>query len=141
MFFTVGILYDRLHTRNTFYMGGMVQKVPILAVFMFFFFLSNMSFPGIFNFIGEMMIFLSFLKMPVYIILFCLVGVIWSTCFNLFTVSRVLFGQMTPYGLSGKIVDLNIEEFFILVSIAFFVLVLGFVPTVLDNFYMGILTL
>jgi NADH:ubiquinone oxidoreductase subunit 4 (subunit M) len=59
LFFSIGILYVRYHTRLLKYYGGLTQTMPIFSVLFFIFTLANMSFPGTSNFIGELLIFLS----------------------------------------------------------------------------------
>jgi len=56
LFFCVGVLYDRYHTRLLHYYGGLAQVMPIYAVYLFFFTLANMGFPGTSNFIWELLI-------------------------------------------------------------------------------------
>lgn len=59
LFFCIGILYDRYHTRVLYYYGGLAQVMPIYAVIFFIFLLSNMGFPGTSGFIGEILILIS----------------------------------------------------------------------------------
>tara|TARA_R110001592_G_scaffold326921_1_gene607930 strand:- start:4892 stop:5290 length:399 start_codon:yes stop_codon:yes gene_type:complete len=56
LFLTIGILYDRYHTRNILYYGGLVQMMPIFSIFFFFFTLGNIGFPSTVNFVGEFLI-------------------------------------------------------------------------------------
>lgn len=93
LFFLVGTLYERYHTRNTIYFGGLSRVMPIFTLFFFLFTLSNISFPGFMNFIGEMCIFLGIATINFFpvIFLYCLflVGVFLVTAYSL-----TLFGRI-----------------------------------------------
>lgn len=60
LFFLVGVLYDRYHTRNALYLGGLSRAMPLFTFFLVVYVLSNTSFPGFLNFIGEVQILYSF---------------------------------------------------------------------------------
>ena len=97
MFFCVGILYNRHHTRLIRYFGGLVQAMPLYSILFFIFSIANMSFPGTCNFIGEFLIFLglshTILAKNAFILLFfaCL-GIILSAIYSIYLVNRIIFG-------------------------------------------------
>lgn len=83
IFFCLGSLYDRFLTRNIFYIKGISNSIPILTTFLFFFILSNISFPGTLNFISELLclvgIFLTFKSLN---LLFIFLGLVLNTYYN-----------------------------------------------------------
>jgi NADH-quinone oxidoreductase subunit M len=91
--FLVGSLYDRYHTRNTLYFGGLSRVMPIFSVFLFIYTLSNMSFPGFLNFIGEINIFLGLASVNFFPLSFLyvgfLLGVLIVTAYSLVLFSRL----------------------------------------------------
>jgi NADH:ubiquinone oxidoreductase subunit 4 (subunit M) len=82
LFFCIGILYDRYHTRSLSYYSGIVQVMPIFSTFFFLFTLANMSFPGTSNFIGEFLIFIGIFQANIFVLILaatCIVlGAVYS---------------------------------------------------------------
>jgi NADH-quinone oxidoreductase subunit M len=83
LFFCVGILYDRYHTRSLTYYSGLVQVMPVFAVFFFISTLANMSFPGTSNFIGELLIFIGLFQKNYFILLFASSGIVLSAVYSI----------------------------------------------------------
>jgi len=97
MFFCVGILYNRHHTRMIRYFGGLVQSMPLYSILFFLFTIANMSFPGTCNFIGEFLIFLGIadslaVKEPFILLIFSGFGIILSAIYSIYLLNRILFG-------------------------------------------------
>lgn len=76
LFFCVGVLYDRYHTRSLRNYSGIVQVMPIFSVFFFFFTLANMSFPGTSNFVGELLILSGLFQKNTFILVLAATGVV-----------------------------------------------------------------
>lgn len=83
LFFGVGVLYDRYHTRLLTYYSGLVQVMPLFALFFFLATLANMSFPGTSNFIGELLIFLGLFQKNYFIMCFGASGIVLSAIYSI----------------------------------------------------------
>lgn len=83
LFFCVGVLYDKYHTRLLKYYGGLAQVMPLFATFLFLFSLANMSFPGTSNFIGELLILIGILQATFVIMIFASSGIILSAAYSI----------------------------------------------------------
>jgi NADH-quinone oxidoreductase subunit M len=76
LFFLVGVLYERYHTRNLSYYGGLVSLMPIYGIIFFLFTLANIGFPFTSNFIGELLILLGIATTNVFVALLCLFSIV-----------------------------------------------------------------
>jgi NADH-quinone oxidoreductase subunit M len=83
LFFCVGVLYDRHHTRLLEYYGGLAQMMPSYVVFLFFFTLANMGFPGTSNFIGELLILVGLFEKNIPILLLSASGIVFSAIYSI----------------------------------------------------------
>jgi len=83
LFFCVGILYDRYHTRQIRYYSGLVQVMPLFAVCFFLFTLANMSFPGTSNFIGELLILIGIFQYNTVVVVFAATGIVLSAVYSI----------------------------------------------------------
>ena len=114
LFFTIGILYNRFHTKNIKYFNGVVQIMPLFSVFFFFFIVSNFSLPGTLNFVGEFLIFTSFFTKHIYFIHVCVFfSILLSSFYSINVYNKILFANPNSI-LLYEIKDLTIFEFFIL---------------------------
>ena len=84
LFFMVGVLYDKYHTRVLDYYGGLVQVMPIFSVYLLIFCLANVGLPGTCNFIGELLIFFGILDINFLITFILLIGTILSVLYTIF---------------------------------------------------------
>lgn len=82
LFFCVGILYDRYHSRLIRYYGGLVTVMPLFSAGFFVFTLANMSFPGTSNFLGELLIFLGIFSKNTVVLLFSATSIILSAVYS-----------------------------------------------------------
>jgi NADH-quinone oxidoreductase subunit M len=83
LFFCVGVLYDRHHSRLLRYYAGVVTQMPLFATAFFLFTLANMSFPGTSNFLGELLIFLGIFANNSSILLFSTAGIVLSAIYSI----------------------------------------------------------
>jgi len=97
LFLSIGILYERYKTRIIFYYGGLVNIMPLFSIYFFIFILSNFSFPGTFNFIGEILILLGGIKVSNMIILFSLLGLLLSLVYSLFLYNKIFYGLIQVF--------------------------------------------
>jgi NADH:ubiquinone oxidoreductase subunit 4 (subunit M) len=83
LFFCVGVLYDRYHTRSLRHYSGLVQVMPLFAITFFVFTLANMSFPGTSNFVGEFLIFAGIFQKNPFIMVLSATGVVLSAVYSI----------------------------------------------------------
>lgn len=131
LFLLVGVLYDRHHTKIISHYGGLVQVIPLFAFFLFLFTISNFSFPGTSNFIGELLVFIglgySALKLTLFL---ASLSTLFVLIFSTLLISRILFGSLkTNYIKSFS--DLNRREFAILIPLFLLNLYFGICPNIL----------
>ncbi len=127
MFLCVGVLYDRLHSREIGDYGGVVNTMPIFAGFMVFFAMANAGLPGTSGFVGEFMVILSAFKANFWIALLAATTLIFGAAYTLWMVKRVVFGDVKNEGVA-KLKDINNREFLFLGVLAIAVLALGIWP-------------
>jgi len=127
MFTCIGVMYDRLHTRQIKDYGGLVNVMPWFAVFMVFFGMANAGLPGTSGFVGEFMVILSSFAADPWIALVAAFTLIIGAAYTLWLVKRVVWGEVTrPQVAAMK--DINAREAFVLGAFALAVLALGVWP-------------
>ena len=94
MFFMVGVLYDKYHTRLIDYFGGLVQVMPIFSIYLLIFCLANVGLPSTCNFIGELLIFFGILYINFLVTFIALLGTIISVLYTIFFYNRLVFGNI-----------------------------------------------
>lgn len=124
LFFLIGALYDRYHSKALHYYGGLTTVLPVFSIFLVLFSIANFSFPGSPNFIAEILILLGILKNNFLIFFFSCFGVFLSTCFSILLVNKLVFGTLKSTCIK-KTQDLNRRETFVLLVLAFYGLFLG----------------
>jgi len=127
MFLCVGVLYDRLHSRNIADYGGVVHTMPIFAGFMVFFAMSNAGLPGTSGFVGEFMVILASFRADFWLAFLAATTLIIGAAYTLWMIKRVVFGPVANDGVAA-LEDISKREFIILGSLAVAVLVLGLWP-------------
>jgi len=127
MFLCVGVLYDRMHSREMSDYGGVVNTMPIFGAFMVFFAMANAGLPGTSGFVGEFMVILSAFRANFWIALLAATTLIFGAAYTLWMVKRVVFGEVKNEKV-GALKDLNNREFFFLGILAIAVLALGIWP-------------
>jgi NADH-quinone oxidoreductase subunit M len=127
LFLSVGVLYDRLHSRQIKDYGGVVNTMPIFAAFMVFFAMANAGLPGTSGFVGEFMVILSSFKANFWIALIAGLTLILGAAYTLWLVKRVIFGEVANDKVA-QLKDVNWREFSVLVLLVIPVLVLGVWP-------------
>lgn len=127
LFFSIGILYDRFHTKIIKYYGGLVFYMPIFSIFFLFLSFSNISFPLTFGFIGELLIFLGLFSISTSLSFLSGFSIILGAVYSIWLYNRIFFGQE-----SKKIrffSDINEREFFILFFFSFLIIFFGIFPS------------
>ncbi|MGB5210188.1 MAG: NADH-quinone oxidoreductase subunit M [Gammaproteobacteria bacterium] len=127
MFLCVGVLYDRVHSREIADYGGVANTMPIFAAFMVLFALANAGLPGTSGFVGEFLVILaSFRASPWYAFL-AGTTLVLGAAYTLWMVKRVLYGEVANDNVAA-LADLNGREFLVLGVLALAVLLLGLWP-------------
>ncbi len=127
MFLCVGVLYDRMHTRQIADYGGVVHVMPRFAAFFVLFAFANCGLPGTSGFIGEVMVILGAVKTKVWIGIIGAVALILGASYTLWMTKRVLFGPIANEEVAS-LKDIGTREFLILAVIAAFILSIGIYP-------------
>ncbi|RMH61645.1 MAG: NADH-quinone oxidoreductase subunit M [Zetaproteobacteria bacterium] len=144
LFLCVGVLYDRLHTREIAAYGGVVNVMPVFAAVMMVFCMANVALPGASAFIGEIMVLIgTFDASEVarlhlgalsskWVAIFATSSVVLSACYTLWMYKRVIMGDLTKDTVKGM-PDLSVREFGFFVPLIVLVVWIGFYPVpVLD---------
>ena len=127
LFLCVGVLYDRLHSRQIADYGGVVNTMPKFAAFVVFFALANAGLPGTSGFVGEFLVILSSFKANFWYAFLAATTLILGAAYTLWMVKRVVFGAVANDGVA-ELSDINGREYFILAVLAVFVLGFGLWP-------------
>jgi NADH-quinone oxidoreductase subunit M len=127
MFLCVGVMYDRLHSRQIKDYGGVVNHMPKFAAFMVFFAMANAGLPGTSGFVGEFMVILSAFKANFWYAFLAATTLIIGAAYTLWMVKRVIFGAVVNDAVK-TMPDINKREFFFLAVLAFTVLLFGVWP-------------
>jgi len=127
LFLCVGVLYDRMHSRQISDYGGVVNTMPIFATFMVLFAMANSGLPGTSGFVGEFMVILSSFKANFWFAVLAATTLILGAAYSLWLVKRVVFGEVANDNVA-QLQDINRREFFILGSLAAAVLLFGLWP-------------
>lgn len=127
MFMCIGVMYDRLHTRNIADYGGVVNVMPKFAAFMMLFGMANAGLPATSGFVGEFMVIMGAVKVNFWVGALAAMTLIYGASYTLWMYKRVIFGAIhNPHVAEMK--DINCREFTILAVLAVAVLGMGLYP-------------
>jgi len=127
LFLCVGVLYDRLHSRQIADYGGVVNTMPVFATFMVLFALANSGLPGTSGFVGEFLVIIASFRASFWYSALAAVTLVLGAAYTLWLVKRVVFGPVTSPRVAA-LADLNGREFVVLGALAAAVLLLGVWP-------------
>jgi NADH-quinone oxidoreductase subunit M len=127
MFLCVGVLYDRLHSREISAYGGVINRMPMFGAFMVLFAMANSGLPGTSGFVGEFLVIIASFKANFWYAFLAATTLILGAAYTLWLVKRVIFGPVANDGVAS-LDDLNAREFLILGVLAVAVLLLGIWP-------------
>lgn len=130
LFLCVGSLYDRYKTRLFIYYGGLIRLMPIFSSFFFILVLANMSFPGTFSFIGELLIFFGFVFSNAMLCLFAGATMVFSAAYSLALYTHTMLGGLNFFFVKYYS-DLSRREFFIIGSLVFLTIFFGIFPNLI----------
>ena len=127
MFLCIGVLYDRVHSREIASYGGVVNTMPKFAALAVFFGMANCGLPATSGFVGEWMVILGTTKVSFWLALLAATTLVFGAAYTLWMVKRVYFGPVANENVRG-LVDVNLREFVMLALLAVAVLGMGVYP-------------
>ncbi len=127
LFLCVGVIYDRMHTREISAYGGLVNRMPAYAAIFMFFTMANVGLPGTSGFVGEFLTLMGVFRENTWVALVAATGVIFSAAYALWLYRRVTFGELIKESLKS-IMDLTPREKWIFVPLVAMTLILGVYP-------------
>lgn len=127
LFLMIGVLYDRMHSRDIKDYGGVVNTMPVFAAFAVFFALANAGLPGTSGFVGEFMVIIASFKANIWYAFLAATTLILGAAYTLWMVKRVFYGEVQNDNVKA-LTDINRRELIIMSTLAIAVLVLGLYP-------------
>src|SRR5579863_6118982 len=127
LFLCVGVVYDRMHTREIAAYGGLVNRMPFYAVAFMIFTLANVALPGTSGFIGEFLTLIGTFRVNTAVATFATIGTILSAAYALWLYRRVIFGVLDKRALA-TIMDLDYREMITLGPLAVLAILIGIFP-------------
>jgi NADH-quinone oxidoreductase subunit M len=127
MFLCIGVLYDRVHSREISSYGGVANTMPVFSAFAVLFAMANCGLPGTAGFVGEWMVILGAVNYNFWIAALASTTLIFGAAYTLWMVKRVYFGDVANDHVKG-LTDINGREFLMLAILAIAVLWMGLYP-------------
>ena len=132
LFLCVGVVYDRLHTREIARYGGLVSKMPFYSFSFMIFILASLGLPGTSGFVGEFLVLLSIFSINTYFAIFATTGVVLAATYSLWLYRRIIFGALIKDDLS-EMFDLTRREIIIFVPLIILTIFIGLYPKPIIN--------
>jgi NADH-quinone oxidoreductase subunit M len=127
LFLCVGVVYDRMHTREIAAYGGLVNRMPLYAACFMVFSLANIGLPGTGGFVGEFLTMLGTFQVNTTVVIVAALGTILSAAYGLYLYRRIIFGALVKPGLQA-IQDLSLREIAILSPFVILTIAMGVYP-------------
>jgi NADH-quinone oxidoreductase subunit M len=127
LFLCVGVVYDRMHTREIVAYGGLVNRMPLYAATFMVFTLANVGLPGTSGFIGEFLTLVGAFRANTWVAFLATSGMILSAAYALYLYRRMIYGPLEKPSLRG-ITDMNYRELLVFAPLLLLVLFFGFYP-------------
>ena len=127
MFLCVGVLYDRMHSREIADYGGVANKMPVFAAFMMLFAMANSGLPGTSGFVGEFLVILGAFQVNVWYAALAATTLIFGAAYTLWMYKRVIFGKVANERVEA-LTDITARETAVLLALAVMVMVMGLWP-------------
>jgi NADH-quinone oxidoreductase subunit M len=127
LFLCIGVLYDRMHTRNIADYGGVASKMPVFAAFFVLFAMANVGLPGTSGFVGEFMVIMGTIKTNFWYAFMAASILIFGAAYTLWMVKRVIFGAVTNQNVE-RLTDITLREKLVLTILALSVMGMGLYP-------------
>jgi NADH-quinone oxidoreductase subunit M len=128
LFLVVGVIYDRMHTRQISRYGGLVERMPRYAFVFMVMMLASVGLPGTSGFVGEFLVLLGTFQANVWVAVFATSGIILGATYMLWLYRRVIFGKLVHADLKG-ILDLNAREILVFAPLVVLVIWMGVYPS------------
>ena len=128
LFIIVGVVYDRMHSREIDVYGGLVERMPSYALIFMIMMMASVGLPGTAGFVGEFLVLVGAFEHSSWLAAFAATGVILGACYMLYLYRRVMFGKLTKDSLK-KILDLSPREMAVFAPLIILVLWMGVYPT------------
>ena len=132
LFLCVGVVYDRLHTREIARYGGLVSKMPFYSFSFMIFILASLGLPGTSGFVGEFLVLLSIFTVNTYFAIFATTGVVLAATYSLWLYRRIIFGALIKDDLS-EMFDLTRREIIIFLPLIILTIFIGLYPKPIIN--------
>lgn len=130
LFLSVGVIYDRMNTREIADYGGVVNTMPKYSIFFMVFILASLGLPGTSGFVGEFLVLIGVFKVNYLVSLLAATGVVLSACYSLWLYRRVVFGEVTNDNVRS-LKDINKFEVMTLLPLLILTIVLGIFPNII----------
>ena len=127
LFLCVGVIYDRMHTRDINFYGGLVNRMPIYATVFMIFMLGSVGLPGTSGFVGEFLVLVGIFQKNMIVAVLASLGIILAATYMLWLYKRIIFGRLFNSEIK-EMKDLNKTELYIFASLIFVILFFGFYP-------------
>ena len=134
LFLCVGVIYDRIHTRDIARYGGLAQRMPAYALFFMLFTMASVGLPGTAGFVGEFLVLVGAFKVSFWLALLGSSGMILGAVYMLYLYRRIIFGTITRDDLRG-ILDLSPREIAIFAPLIALTLWMGVYPSSFTQFF------
>jgi NADH-quinone oxidoreductase subunit M len=132
LFLGVGVLYDRLHTKEIKLYGGVVERMPKFALFFMVFTMASVGLPGTSGFVGELLSMAGVFQVSKIVAAFSATGIILGAAYMLWLYKRVIFGEIVNKDVS-KMSDIGVREIAMFAPIAALVILIGVYPSVITD--------
>ena len=134
LFLCVGVVYDRLHTREIAAFGGLVNRMPVFATVMMLFTLANVGLPGTSGFVGEFLSLAGVYQVSTWTAFGAATGVILSAAYALWLYRRVIFGELIKESLK-QVTDMNRREIAYIAPLVVLTILLGVYPSLATDLF------
>jgi NADH-quinone oxidoreductase subunit M len=128
LFLIVGVVYDRIHSREINDYGGLVGRMPKYALIFMIFMLASIGLPGTSGFIGEFLVLVGAFKANTWVASFATMGLVLSAAYMLYLYRRIIFGVLSKENLK-TIMDVNAREIAIFAPLILIVIIMGIYPS------------
>ena len=128
LFLCVGVVYDRMHTREIAAYGGLVHRMPRYAFTFMFFTLASVGLPGLSGFVGEFLVLVGTFKANTWVAFLATTGLILGAAYALWLYRKIVFGELTKDSLKG-ILDMNRREIAVFLPLVLITLWMGIYPS------------
>ncbi len=132
LFLSVGVIYDRMHTREIDAYGGLVNRMPVYALIFMFFTMANVGLPGTSGFVGEFLTLMGIFQVNTWVAAVATSGVILSAAYALWLYRRVMMGALIKDSLRG-IADMTLREKAVMAPLVAMTLLLGIYPSLVTD--------